>query len=72
LKNKTLKNNVEYQGHLKVKVMMLHVDEKVLTKTRRKSLEAKNAPQMAIVYKGRTCNPNTTCTPRHDKENNLL
>jgi len=26
-----LKNNVEYQGHLKVKVMMLHVGEKVLT-----------------------------------------
>jgi len=23
----------------------------------RKSLEAKNAPQMAIVYKRRTCNP---------------
>jgi len=26
-----LKNNVEYQGHLKVKVMMLHVGENVLT-----------------------------------------
>jgi len=26
-----LKNNVEYQGHLKVKVTMLHVGEKVLT-----------------------------------------
>jgi len=25
------KNNVEYQGYLKVKVMMLHVGEKVLT-----------------------------------------
>ena len=25
-----LKNNVEYQGHLKVNVMMLHVGEKVL------------------------------------------
>ena len=29
--HKLLKNNVEYQGHLKVKVMMLHVGEKVLT-----------------------------------------
>jgi len=28
---KLLKNNVEYQGHLKVKVMMIHVGEKVLT-----------------------------------------
>jgi len=27
---KLLKNNVEYQSHLKVKVMMLHVGEKVL------------------------------------------
>jgi len=26
-----LENNVEYQGHLKVKVTMLHVCEKVLT-----------------------------------------
>jgi len=26
-----LKNNVGYQGHLKVKVTMLHVSEKVLT-----------------------------------------
>jgi len=25
-----LKNNVEYQGHLKVNVMMLHIGEKVL------------------------------------------
>ena len=35
LKNKTLtqivKKNVEYQGHLKVNVTMLHVGEKVLT-----------------------------------------
>jgi len=30
LEHKLLKNNVEYQGHLKVKVMMLHVGEKVL------------------------------------------
>jgi len=29
--HKLLKNNVEYQGHLKVKVMMIHVGEKVLT-----------------------------------------
>ena len=29
--HKMLKNNVEYQGHLKVKVMMIHVGEKVLT-----------------------------------------
>jgi len=26
-----LKNNVEYQGHLKVNVIMLHACEKVLT-----------------------------------------
>jgi len=26
-----IKNNVEYQGHLKVNVTMLHVGEKVLT-----------------------------------------
>jgi len=26
-----LKNNVEYQGHLKVKITILHVGEKVLT-----------------------------------------
>ena len=26
-----LKNNAEYQGHLKVKVMMLHVGEKDLS-----------------------------------------
>jgi len=26
-----LKNNIEYQGHLKVKVTMIHVVEKVLT-----------------------------------------
>jgi len=26
-----LKKNVEYQGHMKVKVMMLHIGEKVLT-----------------------------------------
>jgi len=26
-----LKNNVEYQGHLKVKATMLHIGEKVLT-----------------------------------------
>jgi len=29
----------------------------------------KHAPQMAIVYKRQ--NFNTTCTPRHDKENNI-
>ena len=28
---KLLKNNVEYQSHLKVKVTVPHVDEKVLT-----------------------------------------
>jgi len=36
LKNKTftqiVKNNVVYQGHLKVKVTMIHAVEKVLTK----------------------------------------
>jgi len=26
-----LKNNVEYQGHLKVKAMLLQIGEKVLT-----------------------------------------
>jgi len=35
MKNKTLtqivKKNVEYQAHLKVKVMMLHVGETVMT-----------------------------------------
>ena len=30
IKHKLVKNNVEYQGHLKVKVMMLRVGEKVL------------------------------------------
>ena len=30
-KNILLRNNVEYQGHLKVKVKMLHDCEKVLT-----------------------------------------
>ena len=29
--NFNTKNNVEYQGHLKVKVIMMHVCEKVLT-----------------------------------------
>ena len=27
-------------------------------------------PKWLLSIKGRTCNPNTTCTPRHDKENN--
>jgi len=30
-KHKLLKNKVEYKGHLKVKVMMIYVGEKVLT-----------------------------------------
>jgi len=34
----------------------------------RKSLEAKNAPQMAIVYKRQNLYSNTTCTPTHDKK----
>jgi len=29
--NPLLKNNVEYQGHLKVKVTLIHVGEKFLT-----------------------------------------
>ena len=29
-------------------------------------------PNCLVSVKGRTCNPNTTCTPRHDKENHLL
>ena len=33
LSHKLLKNNFEYQGHLMVKVTMLHVGEKVLTLT---------------------------------------
>ena len=40
--------------------------------TTRKSLEAENAPQMAIVSKRQNLLSNTTCTPRHDKGNNLL
>ena len=43
-----------------------------LVKMTRKLLEAKNAPQMAIVYKRQNLYSNTTCTPRHDKENNLI
>ena len=31
LKHKLLKNNVEYQGHLKIIVTTVHVGEKVLT-----------------------------------------
>ena len=31
LKHKLLKNNVEYQGHLKINVTTVHVGEKVLT-----------------------------------------
>jgi len=27
---------------------------------------------MAIVYKRQNMKSNTTCTPRHDKENNML
>ena len=32
-KQNLLKNNVQYQGHLKVRVMMLHFSEKVMTGT---------------------------------------
>jgi len=38
----------------------------------RKSLEVRNAPQMHVVYKRQKLLSNTTCTPRHDKENHIL
>jgi len=41
------------------------------TELTRKSMEAKNIPQMHIVYKRQKLQSNITCTPRHDKENVL-
>ena len=38
----------------------------------RKLLEVRNAPRMHIVYKRQILQSNTTCTPRHGKENHLL
>ena len=35
------------------------------------SMEKRNAPQIPIVYKRQNLLSNTTCTPRHDKENHL-
>ena len=52
-------------------ITFLHCNNKIHLQ-QEKSLEAKNSPHMAIVYKRQNMPSNTTCTPRHDKENSLL